>query len=61
MLVKALVSFSGTVSMGLGEVKEIKDKATAKDLLSCGYVELVDKETPVEKVKKAGKKVGGDL
>lgn len=61
MLVKALVSFSGTVSMGVGEVKEIADKATAKDLLSCGYVVQLDKEQPVEKVKKATKKAGDAL
>lgn len=61
MLVKALVSFSGIISMGSGEVREIKDKAMAKDLLSCGYVEQVDKEPPVEKAKKATKKAGDAL
>ena len=61
MLVRALVSFSGTVSMGKGEEREIKDKATVKDLLSCGYVEQVDKEPPAEKVKKTAKKAGDAL
>ena len=41
MLVKALVSFSGVISMGLGEERDIKDKAIVKDLLACGYVEQV--------------------
>lgn len=55
MLVKALVSFSGVISMGLGEERDIKDKAIVKDLLACGYVEQVEKEQPVKKTaKKAG-------
>jgi hypothetical protein len=45
--VKALVSFSGQVTMAIGEVKEIKDKATCKDLLQAGYVEEVK---PTKKV-----------
>ena len=61
MLVRALVSFSGIVSMGMGEEKEIKDKAIAKDLLSCGYVEQVDKDPPAEKAKRAEKKAGDAL
>jgi len=61
MLVRALISFSGIVSMGMGEVREIKDKATVKDLLSCGYVEQVDKEPPTEKAKKATKKAADAL
>ena len=61
MKVKAIVSFSGAVSMGLGEVREIKDKAILKDLLNAGYIEEVDKEPPVEKAKKATKKAGDAL
>jgi hypothetical protein len=41
MKVKALVSFSGLVSMAQGETKEIKDKNVVKDLLNAGYVEEV--------------------
>lgn len=41
MKVKALVSFAGVVTMGVGEVKEIKDKAICEDLLQAGYVEEV--------------------
>jgi hypothetical protein len=37
--VKANVSFSGIISMGLGEEREITDKDILKDLLEAGYVE----------------------
>lgn len=38
---KALISFSGLISMSKGEVKEIKDKEIIKDLLKAGYIEEV--------------------
>ena len=38
---KALVSFSGKLSMSKGQVKEIKDKEIIKDLLKAGYIEEV--------------------
>lgn len=46
---KALISFSGLVSMVKGEVRDIPDKMVASDLLSCGYIEEINpapKETP---------------
>ena len=43
MEVRALVSFSGLVSMSKGEVKEIRDKNIATDLLRAGYVEQIEK------------------
>ena len=46
MKYKALVSFSGLVSMSKGEVKEIKDKDIVTDLLRACYIE------PLEKPKK---------
>lgn len=45
MLVKALKSFSGLVSMGAGEVREIENESTLKDLLSAEYVEVVKNES----------------
>ncbi len=51
MLVKALVSFCGVVSMTGGEVKDITEKPIVDDLVKAGYV---------EKVKKEKKKVGGE-
>lgn len=38
---KALISFSGIISMSKGEIKEIKDKEIIKDLLKAGYIEEV--------------------
>ena len=44
MKVRALVSFCGLVSMRKGEVKEIRDKTIATDLLRVGYVEQIEKQ-----------------
>ena len=41
---KALVSFSGLVSMRKGEVKEIKDKEIVKDLLRAKYIEPLERK-----------------
>lgn len=41
---KALVTFSGIVSMAKGQVGEIPDKAIVKDLLEAGYIEEVKKK-----------------
>ena len=38
MKYKALVSFSGQVSMAMGEVRELTDKTVVKDLLNAGYI-----------------------
>lgn len=38
MLVKALKSFAGAVSMGAGETRDIDDKAILADLMAAGYV-----------------------
>ena len=48
MLVKALTSFGGKISMGAGEVREILDEEIAKDLLRAGHVV----EVKAEKAKK---------
>jgi hypothetical protein len=45
---KALVSFSGKVSMSVGEVADLADVTIAKDLLKAGYIEEIK---PAEKVK----------
>lgn len=41
---KALISFSGLVSMAEGEIREISDKMIVEDLLSAGYIEEVTPE-----------------
>ncbi|MBO6304887.1 MAG: hypothetical protein J6M62_07430 [Selenomonadaceae bacterium] len=45
---KAKVSFSGVVSMNVGEVADIADVNIAKDLIKAGYIEEVK---PAEKAK----------
>lgn len=45
---KAKVSFSGVVSMSVGDVSDIADVNIAKDLLRAGYIEEIK---PAEKVK----------
>jgi hypothetical protein len=48
MKVKARISFSGLVSMGKGEEKEITDKLILDDLLRAGYVEDVKSKKNVK-------------
>lgn len=43
MKVKATVSFAGTVSMAIGEVRDI-GKDVAAPLIKCGYLEKVEKK-----------------
>jgi hypothetical protein len=47
MLVKALKSFAGKVSMYAGEVREINNKVVLDDLLTAGYVEPEIQEAEV--------------
>ena len=48
---RALISFSGKVSMKIGEVAEIADKAVAADLKDAGFIEEIT-EKAKEKVTK---------
>ena len=48
---RALVSFSGVISMSLNEEREITDKSLIKDLLKAGYIEEV-KNTSSKELKK---------
>lgn len=50
---RALVSFTGLISMAQDEVREISDKEIAKDLLSVGYIEEVGSP---EKPKRSARK-----
>lgn len=58
---KALKSFSGTISMAEGEVKDISDTFIIKDLVEAGYIEEVKpakskaKTTSKETAKAKGK------
>lgn len=56
MLVKALTSFGGKISMGVGEVREILDEEIAKDLLRAGHVvEAKAEKQAANKAEKAKK------
>lgn len=52
MIVKALVSFAGKLSMMEGETRDIKDMTIVKDLLNAKYIEEVKTESVEEKTKK---------
>ncbi len=50
MQYKALVSFSGQISMTVDEVREITDQAIVKDLLKAGYIEAIQEaKKPLKK------------
>lgn len=49
---KALVSFTGLISMAMGEVGEISDPSVAKDLLRAGYVEEIKSDETEKTAKK---------
>ena len=51
MTYKAMISFSGILSMAEGEVRDISDSSLAKELLRCGYI----KEAEEKKTTKKGK------
>ena len=42
MRYKAVVSFSGAISMAEGEIMEIANKVISDDLLDAGYIEEVE-------------------
>lgn len=60
MRCRAIVSFTGTISMVMGEVREISDLAIAKNLIKVGYVEEIkDKtETVTEEKTKSPRRKG---
>ena len=56
---RALVSFSGIISMAKDEIREISDSSIVKDLLNAGYIEEVVsdvKEKPKTRKKTSSKK-----
>ena len=50
MMYKALISFTGLVSMAKGDVREISDISLANDLIKARYIEEVKKDAPPKKV-----------
>lgn len=58
MKYRALLSFSGVISMSMGDIREIADKDIANDLLKAGYIEEL-KETKIKKLEAPKNKRGG--
>lgn len=55
---KALISFTGLVSMDKDEVGAIPDPSIAKDLLKAGYIEAIDEAPEPKPTKKQTKRKG---
>ena len=51
MQYKAIVSFSGKISMAMGQVREISDQSLADDLLRAGYIIPLEARSKEEKAK----------
>lgn len=59
MAYRALVSFTGVLSMVKGEVREITDDTIVKDLIKSGYIVDLSEKQKTAKSSKSGKsKVG---
>lgn len=56
MKYRALVSFTGLVSMAKGQVREISDLSLAHDLLKVKYIEEVKADVPKEETAPKPKK-----
>ena len=50
---RAMISFSGVITMAMGEVREISDPLIVKDLLKAGYIMPVEQEEKPKRRKKA--------
>ena len=59
MMFKALISFTGLISMGEGDVREISDVSLANDLLKAGYIEQVKDVVPHTVTEKKAKSPRG--
>lgn len=59
MAYRALKSFTGTLSMVKGEVREIEDANTVKDLLRAGYIVDLSEKQKIAKSSKPSKTKGG--
>ena len=52
---RALISFSGLITMAKGEVREISDNAIAQDLLQAKYIEKIKPAKQAVKVEQVEK------
>lgn len=57
---KALISFSGLISMAEGEVRDIAEKAVVKDLLNAGYIMELKADKPAPKKESKPRKAKGE-
>lgn len=48
---RALISFSGKISMAEGEIRDISEKDVVGDLLDAGYIEEITPAKPEPKAK----------
>lgn len=55
MKYKALVSFTGLLSMAMGEVRDISDPSISSDLVKAGYIEEFKGEKKAPEAPKAKK------
>lgn len=55
---KALVTFSGTVTMSVGEVKDLAPGAVVDDLIRCGYIAPAEKEGQKNETKRGKHRSG---
>lgn len=46
---RALISFSGKISMAEGEIRDISEKVVADDLLDAGFIEEITPAKPQKK------------
>lgn len=53
MKIKALKSFCGTVTMGIGDVRDVEEKM-ASELIGAGYAQSVEEKTPSKKAEEHG-------
>ena len=60
MAYRALRSFSGIVTMGKGEVREINNEEVVKDLLRAGYIVDLSEKQKAAKSSKPTKTKGGE-
>lgn len=55
MIVKATTNFSGTVTMNMGQTKNLDEGPALNDLLQCGYVIPAEEGQKSPKAKKNSK------
>lgn len=61
MAYRALVSFTGVLSMVKGEVRDITNEEVAKDLVKCGYItDLSEKQKTTKGSKSSKSSKGGE-